>query len=698
MAATLDARTREGARRLLCTWLLCSGGLCLTTTALAQAGAEGSRPRIEEIVVYGEKRTLNLQDTPTSIGVVSSDTIEDTGVLDFQEATRLLANVRDGAGLENGFVIRGINSEGTGVADGGAPLASLYIDGVIQSPGGARRGARGLWDVQQVEVLRGPQSTISGRNMLAGSIQIRSKDPTFDGSGTARVSVDDRDFLEVAVAQSITLVDEQLAARIALQGFENSTNVEFVNLPTARRPDLGEYAQGRLKLLYEPTALPRLRVLYTGSVSSDEPGTNTVFQTSDIDFFDRINLGRFEFRETQVLNQALTITYDLNDAWTLTAETTSADDETDRAFFLQQNGEIVQGTDGTIAYQNVAQELRANYEGKNSRTSAIVGVYLFREELLNDTTVLGNLRFGADLVERNRAVFGQVTFGVSKRLALIVGGRWDSSDTEGTLIGGTVSEPEPEPVPDADFSVLIPSLGFLYDLTDNVALGGTARSGFRAGGSGRNLAGVYEYDPETTFNYELALRSTWFDDALRVNANVFFTDWRDQQITVQLSPLAGDQIVENAGRSELAGAELEIDYAASDALTIGASLGVLETRITAVSSTNRSVGLSAGDAFREAPAVSASLRARYVLPQGWFFSADGEYSDSYFSLIPNLPMTRIDEYIVANARVGFAWDGGRVALQVDNLLDEDYLLSVDEFGVGVVGNQRTIGLTATFNW
>lgn len=89
-----------------------------------------------------------------------------------------MANVMDGDWADAGFIIRGVSSEG--LVPGSAPLATLYIDGVQQTVRGARRGARGLFDVEQVEVYRGPQSTLSGRAAMAGAIYIKTKDPTFE--------------------------------------------------------------------------------------------------------------------------------------------------------------------------------------------------------------------------------------------------------------------------------------------------------------------------------------------------------------------------------------------------------------------------------------------------------------------------------------------------------------------------------------
>ncbi|MEM7083143.1 MAG: TonB-dependent receptor [Pseudomonadota bacterium] len=685
----------------------CVFAVSFAASAQRDDGTDSSRdgdPVLEEVVVYGEKDTRSLQDTLSSVGVVSAKDIEDTGVLDFKEAFRLVANVRDGSGLENGFVIRGINSEGIGLSNGGTPLASLYIDGAVQTPSGSRRGARGLWDIEQIEVLRGPQSTLSGRNSLAGAIQIVSKDPTYDHEGALRVSTDDQNFREWAIVQSGPILQDQFAARLSHQSVENDTLIDFQNLDLDQQPNKGEYQQTRLKLLLEPRLLPKFAARYTGALSTDEPGAPTVTSAGGFDFEDRVNRGNFEFRETEVQNHTLQLTYEINDKLKLTSQSTISDDETDRAFFVfvPSSGRVEQRTDGQIEFSNIAHELRLNYEQPGGRTRGVLGAFIFEQDLLNSTTaqfISGqSTLFGADIVEKNRAIFGQFDWAINDKWTVTVGGRYDEGEFTGSLFSGDPQNPIERENPDSDYSVFLPKFGVQYYITEDVSVGATYQEGFRAGGAGITQNTVFFYDPESTRSYELALRSMWLDSRLRLNANAFFTDWVDQQITVQVSEFPGDEITENLGGSEMAGAEFELQFAFTPELTLAVSAGLLRTRITRARSSNQAIGESAGDSFSEAPERTASFNLNYRHPNGFFFSVDSESTEEYFSRIPNNPLNRIDRYFVLNARAGYEWASGKVTLQVDNAFDRTYLLGVDEFGTGVLGLPRTVGLTATLYW
>ncbi|MEM6639393.1 MAG: TonB-dependent receptor [Pseudomonadota bacterium] len=661
--------------------------------------------KLETITVFGEKKPLNLQESLSSIGVVGAEEINETGVLDFQEAFRLLANVRDGAGNNNGFVIRGINSEGIGINAGGTPLASLYIDGVVQTPFGTRRGARGLWDVQQVEVLRGSQSTVTGRNALAGAISIKSNDPTFYWEGAARLSGDDREFAEAAATISGPIIRDKLAFRLAHQQFEDNTNIDFIALDLDRDPAEGEYRNTRLKLRLEPLYEVPLAINYTVSHAVDQPGdaaANT--NQGNFSLFDRVNTNAFEFRETTVTNQALEVTYDLNRALRLSSITTTADDETNRSFFRIEQGQTVQRLGGSVDFDNFTQELRLNYAPVDSRTTAVLGLYYFEESLLNNTVALTSVptRFGADITEQNYALFGQIDWSIAENVSVQFGGRWDRADFEGRLFNGPVDNPLVTERPDADYTEFLPSLGLLIDATDNVSFGLLFKKGFRAGGSDVNSEGPFEFGPEQTWTYEATLRSQWLDERLRLNANLFFTNWEDQQVSFPISPNAGDELTANLGDSDLAGLEIEFDLALSRKLVLKGSIGFVETRVVTAVSTISTVGNAAGDAFREAAPFSAAASFVYGGRTGWFLSGDAEYTDGYESQLPNVQNTAVPGFLVANLRGGYRFTRdayrGRIALQIDNVLDNRFLLNIDQFGAANLWRQRTTGLTFSVNW
>ena len=145
---------------------------------------------------------------------------------------RRLGNVRDPDWTDAGFVLRGISSEG--LTPGGTPLASFYVDGIQQTIQGTRRGLRGLWDTEQVEVYRGPQSTLAGRAALAGAIYVKTKDPVFRFEAAARGMGGEDETSTGAGMVNVPLIEEQVALRVAAE-YQRSESA--LNYPTYKRFD-----------------------------------------------------------------------------------------------------------------------------------------------------------------------------------------------------------------------------------------------------------------------------------------------------------------------------------------------------------------------------------------------------------------------------------------------------------------------------
>lgn len=203
--------------------------------------------------------------------------IEARGLRSIRSAFRMIANVGDADFNDAGFIIRGVNSEG--LTPGGAPLASFYVDGIQQTVQGARRGARGLWDVQQLEVYRGPQSTLAGRAALAGAVYVKTNDPSYQYEAAAQGLIGNLDTRGGAIMFNAPILANEVAVRFAAE-YERSES--DINYPTYRRFEgykdfiEDEYFTLRGKLLLEPGALTGTRALLSYSYSEDSPAPRDI--------------------------------------------------------------------------------------------------------------------------------------------------------------------------------------------------------------------------------------------------------------------------------------------------------------------------------------------------------------------------------------------------------------------------------------
>ncbi|WP_281290168.1 TonB-dependent receptor plug domain-containing protein [Parahaliea aestuarii] len=224
-------------------------------------------------------------ETFSSVGIVTEEDLDDYDIADTSDAYKRLANVRaftQGAGSKS-IAIRGLNADGVTQPSNSAALISVVIDGVTQSAEGLKRGSRGLWDVEQLEVHRGPQGTTQGRNAMAGTVNIKTQDPTFEPEYKFRLLSGELHRNEIAAAVSMPIVDDELAFRVSGEYAEKTSDIDFTD-PANEIFAEDEYHNIRGKLLYTPKSLDGLEVLLTVSDVFDAPASSPV---SGPDFYDR---------------------------------------------------------------------------------------------------------------------------------------------------------------------------------------------------------------------------------------------------------------------------------------------------------------------------------------------------------------------------------------------------------------------------
>jgi outer membrane receptor protein involved in Fe transport len=687
-------------------FLTCTLALACAQT-LGQTATDGAG--LQRIVITGEKIARDLKDTTTSVGVVSAERIDAQGVRTLPEAFRLLGNVRDADFLDAGILIRGINSEGVG-GPAGRPLASVYIDGVAQTDQGVRRGASGLWDVEQIEVLRGPQSTVSGRNALAGAIRLKTKDPTFQWEGAGQLRGGNQDQRGVAAMLSGPLTDT-LAFRFAADASHARGFIDYPlydGLPRLEERRDDDYRQWRGKLLFKPRNLGGLTLLFSHANAYDSPSYDDVDGPSaGLDWFDRSwgaqALPVFvEARSSRNPSTVLEAKLPLGGPWRIESLTTRVQSKTARP-------SVDEASRGLITQTEVAQELRLHHDAKDLR--AVAGLYANREKFQDDRDQVRP--FAPDELRsdrrsgrvRNEALFGEVNW-TTGAWTWIAGLRHDrerqTSDSLAQRVdlpSSTVTSSFAENL-SAGYSATLPKLGASWAVAPEHTLGLVLQQGYRAGGAAVDPATnqPYEYAPEKANNLELSWRWQSSDRRWRVNANVFEMRWKNQQVNVPQIP--GDftsDIIVNAGRSRVRGGELELQARPTAALDLFASVGVADTRFTDFEFLQFGAPLDLrGLPFPQAPKTSLALGGQWRAG-GWFVGGDVKHTSRALSrsVFEGVPADYLPAYTVLNLRGGYAWKQARVSVYADNATDEKYFLyrfDDPSFQVGTVGKGRSVGV------
>lgn len=728
-----------------------SGAIMVAYAQRAETGdvARNSLPVAETIIVTGTKKNLSIQKTETSVAVYTEEAVEQQSLFNLEDILLRTANVSTAGGdALNNLSIRGVTLTGVGFTGSGA-TANVYTDGAPSSFN-ANQSAVNLWDVAQVEVLRGPQSTVQGRNALSGALVIRTADPEYEFGFKGRILFGNNENTQFSGMVTGPLIEDQLAFRLAADVREIDFGV--INQITNARSRFQEATTLRGKLLIEPAAAPGLRVELTAShVDTEFSEFNEAIApgplgSPEFAAFDPFGKETFNTRERLEFNDVtrgiVDVQYDFSDEWSLFAIGTIED--TNRDALFGQNG-------ASISRDRVySGEVRVAFDF--DRLSGWVGGYYFDQTAANDilfaaaASTFGIPAIPADAsisidstrteIIENYAIFGDLTYELNERISLNVGGRFDWEDfSDAGLIGSVTATPSScvvnlivpgfgglpcaailpvsnEPPRSADFNAFLPRGSVTYRFDDLRSVSFGVQRGYRAGGayvrSTPDGLGTDEFDPEFITNYEVALRTQWFDRLLTVNANIFYADWSDQQVTVPgPSGTPFDFEIRNAGSSELYGAEIDATASPFDGLDLFGSLGLVKAEFTdfEFASTGAFQNL-AGNSFNSAPTVNFSSGFSYEHGSGFFTSWNVSYSGSQFSDVTNLPDNKVDSYVLVNARIGYRHGPAELVLYADNLLDDRFATrqslrtvntrtgsaDVDTRGLFVVNDPRLIGV------
>lgn len=673
--------------------------------AFAQDG-DDEPAALDIIIVTGQKIDRSLQETQASVGVITSEMIEESGgVSSLFDAARFVPNFDFNSADERAANIRGLDATGGGNAaaafsTGNLPRATLYIDGVARSFLELTQGTIGLFDAEQIEFYRGVQSTIQGRNALAGAIVLKTADPTYEPEFKLRAMAGNFNTWEAGGVASLPIIQDQLAVRVAgiWRGQDNQitfTNpaVDFSNLELQEE----RYWSVRGKVLFEPAALDDLTLKFTFNKSrSERPqgdfATMPFFARDDDEETPSEYIVEPEF-------YILEANYDISDNFDLTLIGSISETSTKR-----RSTALPFGVDADQLADEKTFEALLNYSVPSLNATGVLGFYYFdrdQDEALDfklpDFAGAGPSAF-TDLVE-NYAVYGEVTFGLTDRLYLTLGGRLEREERERV---GQVDLGAFGGIGALDFSRVfdsaLPKVAVDYDLTDNVSVGGIVAKGKRAGAAGVNIILTpFEFDSEKLWNYELTFRSTWLGGRLTINANLFYQDFEDFQ--AQDNQVPGNDltfIIVNADSAEQYGFELTAFAQVTDDLELYGSLGYVDTEYGTF--ILEGVDL-AGNELPFAPNLTTSFGAIYSHPSGLGFSVDTQYTSDYFSDSENTAATKVDSRWVVNSQLSYEYKNVRLFVFARNLFDEDYLVQItDDLQFGAVGKSREwgVGIEASF--
>jgi iron complex outermembrane receptor protein len=707
----------------------------------AAIAAEGRAAALEEIVVTSRRVEEALQEVPLSVTAMNESALQRTGVqtlADLQGNTPSLTTFAATTSKVNtAFALRG-QLQGDYLM-GFDPAVGVYVADVpiVRTTG---LGRVGVLDVQTVEVMKGPQGTLFGRNTTGGALVITPSEPTdvLEGRVMAGLGNYNRRVVEGVINLPIS---EGVAARLAVNANKRDGTLES-------RTDSRDWYQedelawrGSLRFALSDQLTS---TFFADGFSSDTSGPASVLSAvnpalsigrlfapalrdqQNSDFYTTRSNVRGSFEEADVFGISNTTTYDLSDSLTIKnvlgyrqidSELRYDLDGTDSALFS------FLPNDGMYDQHQISEELQLL--GSHDRLNWVAGLFYFREEgtEFSRPALNGNplpLR-NTDLTNESQSVFAQGTYSLTDELRFTLGARYTSDKRE-------YESRETGLAYDADFSEPTWNVSLDYQVTPTNLLYVAHRHGYRSGGFNSRLSNIAlvrtPFDPETVDDIEIGSKNDLQlgDTYARLNVALFYSDYKDiqRQITVADGGFVVSTI-RNAASATIYGGEIELTWNLTSNLEVSSFVSMQKARydewdepVYNASQVQTGTIDRSANRFNAIPDYNANLTFRYRLPflpdtaGDLFVQASAYWQDDTDYAAINGPGTRQDAYTLYNARIDWeralGVDGLTFSAWGKNLAEEEYIVGslnlYEQFGYTLqsVGEPRTFGMDVSYKF
>ena len=701
---------------------------------------------IEEVLVTARRREESLQETPLSILAFSAAALDKQNATNIADLNHKLPNVFAGAGGGFGtgnanFSIRGIGADRNAINQESA--TALYIDDAYLSRSDG--ALLHVLDVERIEVLRGPQGTLFGRNATAGAIRYITKKPTDENEASVRLTagtdsrLDGRLIANWAFAENAAL--RFTVASLNQDGFQKN----------AIGQDLGDTDTDlvRAHLRWNPGDTVEVLASVDHTSSRGNGGANSLLGVNPAALIIGLAAGPAggfldptqdivgsttrsssitrAFRDSDNTGASLTVDWKMTDTVSLKSVTTYREFDIHAQFDFDSAAAILlENINTNRDAEMYSQEFQV--AGSTEQTDWLVGAFFYDEEAndrRNQATLGvqgspgGTIRINNPHEIQSTALFGQGTFRVSDRFAITAGLRWTEDEKE-VIASELLANGEPVMFLPTDvngnsgplvirgsddWSALSGRVSFEFAPRDDIFLFASYARGFRAGAlndrprANFDIAtqadpsvnyGISAVSPEEMDVFELGFRSDLLDNRMRLNITAFYQDLKDFQIARQIDVGGTGTItlLENAAGSEAYGLEAEFQYVPTDNFSIDANIGLLRTEISEV---DPGVALRVGDDLGNAPELTYNLGFDYSidLERGarLGFRVDYAWVDDFYSNPGTDLQFPLDSYGLLDANILYtpASDRWDLAIYGKNLTDEQYFTQALNFQTIVLG-------------
>lgn len=672
--------------------------------ASGSSAAQANPTEVSELVVTAQRVEENIQQVPIAVTAFSGAALERQSIETLQDIAIRTPGFSAGAvdPIQSNFAIRGIGSAfGISQNAGGDASVVVFVDGVYAGRGGTPD--IDALNLERVEVLRGPQGTLFGKNTVGGLIQYVSRKPSNETSLRLEGQFGNFDRLQLNARGNVPLSEN---AYLAIGGSLKKRDGYEFNETTGNHVNDQDLKTAMVAFRYAPS--DDLDIVLAADFTDQDQKGNPRHNICDATFQAGIHCvgvnpdprvvnaytDGYLRRWLQTYRGEINYTTPLGTLTSITAYRAVTLNFRTPFFSNPVNPPAQIESTETDHEKNkqFSQEIRLAFDGMEGRLKGQVGVYYLNE----DNTRIEDLQqdFPApsqtgiatypQMVEgESWAIFGQVSFAITDDITATAGLRQTWEEKDGHFIGRKVSGPGQPPPLAANYDVrgskkwdaLTPRFALDWQVTPDALVYASATRGFKSGGfqgiAGSGPSQQAPYDPEYAWSYEGGAKTQWLDNRLRLNVAVFQTDYKDLQVS-QLVPLCC-VVVGNAATAEIKGAEFELVATPLPGLQIDAAYGYLHARFKSFA--NGATANFTGNDLPRSPKDKVHLGAQYGFDvEGWEVLGRVDYTNQshmYFEA-SNIPTQKQEGYINVDARLSLtspdkAWE---VAVWGKNLTDE----------------------------
>lgn len=669
--------------------------------------------KLEEITVSANKVEENIKDVPQSISVISEEELQEKGIKKVSDIIKEIPNTNI-QNASNGAMVsfRGLNSS---MFTNNNPIV-IYIDGVPYydrfdfDPS--------LANVEQVEVLRGPQGTLYGKDAIGAVINIITKTPTNEFKGSIGAEYGNDNFMKTTLNASGAIIDNKLFAGI--NGSFKSDDGWITNHYEGMSKNANKKNDRKTSgfLLFKPTdelsAKFTLTDNYIKNYFMDGFSSDPSLDINSLKRKDAQNVS-FDvpaFDKTKVESQALNLSYEVEN---FKIDSTTTHKESDLKAQFDTDNQSNQGANDGLKQWNYTnldtwtQELKLS--SKNQNIKWISGLYFDKEKRKQGPYGYEQDYYGAVYAgdtnsvtnSKTQAIFGQTMIPLSESFELTLGARYQKIKKEMDLIGtsswGSTSFPNLAYQDEKSWNSFLPKAAISYKINDNSTTYISISKGYMPGGfnyfPSTNISSDNTFDPQKSINYEIGIKYSGED--YLINASIFRMNIEDIHVYKQLG---AQFITDNAKKAHSEGIELDGKYYLTDNIELSGALGLIQAKYDDYDNGSRKFD---GERIESTPSYTANLGIAYISDQGIYgridFNAKG--STNFTDGANNNQMVKADGGIISNAKVGYKINDWDIYSYITNITDEDYVTSyMSKAGVSWVGfnEPRRFGVGAIYKF